>query len=75
MGEGLYLSGINISGDILRLGFLGKYDRNIKILSYNTGDTDTGGLNGQDFVNFFIRKSSLKLFSDLHEQLNIHLVI
>ena len=75
MGIGLNLGRIHLAGNILGLGFLCKYHRHVKILSHYTGNTDSGSLNGKNFIDLAVRKSPLKLFSDLRKQLNVHLMI
>ena len=75
MCKRFHLGGVDIPGDILRLGLLRKYYRNIKILVNNTRDADSGCLNCKDLIDSDIGKTSLKLLSDLFEQLNIHLMV
>ena len=75
MGERFYFCGINISGDIFGLCFLCKHNRNIKNFSYNTGNSDSRCLDGQDFRDLLSRKTTLKLFSDFPEQIDVHLMI
>ena len=75
MGKGLYFRSIDFTSNVLGLCLLSEYNRNIKILGYNTCNSDSGSLDGKDLVYFHIRKSALEFLSDLTKQFNIHLVI
>ena len=75
MGKRFNLRCIHFSGNIFRLCFLGKYNRNIKIFGYDTGNTNTRRLDRQDLVDLLTLKTAFKLLADLLEQMNIHLVI
>lgn len=58
MCKRFHLGGVDISGDILRLGLLRKNYRNIEILGNNTCDADSGCLNCKDLIDVSIRKAS-----------------
>ena len=75
MREGFYFRSVNITGNIFCLRFLGKNNRYIENFSCNTGNSDSGCLYRQDFRDFFSRKATPKLFSDLPEQIHVHLMI
>ena len=75
VGKGLYFRSIDFTSNVLGLCLLSEYNRNIKILGYNTCNSDSGSLDGKDLVYFHIRKSALEFLSDLTKQFNIHLVI
>ena len=75
MCEGFYLGTVHFTIKIQTLGFFGKNDRYIKILCGNTGNTDAGCLNSEDFSNRTICETSFKLFADLVDESNIHLMI
>ena len=48
VGERLYLGGVHLAVKVHTLCFLGKYNRYMEILCRNTGNTDTGSLDGKD---------------------------
>ena len=75
VGEGLHLGGIQITVNIDTLGFLGKDYGNVEALRHDTGNADTGSLNGKNFIDGLIRKQPFELLSHFVKQLHIHLVV
>ena len=75
MGKGFYLGNIHISFYINAFGFFRKDNRHIKVSGSHTGDTDTGGLDGQDFIDGLVCKAAFPLGSHLVKESNVHLVI
>lgn len=69
MGKRFYLGGVNLSCDIFGLVFLCKYHRHIKILGYDTCNSNTGCLDGEDLIYLSIRKSALKFLSNFAKSL------
>ena len=47
----------------------------MEILCRNTGNTDTGSLDGKDLGDWTVVKTFLEFFADLVDQVNIHLMI
>ena len=75
MRIGFHLAGIHISGNILCLVLLCKYNWHMKLLCNYTGNPDPRCLNRQNFIDLHIRKAPFKLFSNLLKQVRIHLMI
>ena len=75
MGERFYLSNIHFAVKVYALGFLSENDRHMEMHCRNTGDTDTGCLDGQDLVDIFIGKTALELRAHLVKKFDIHLMV
>ena len=75
MCERFHLSQIHIAVNIDAFGFLGKHYRHAKACRHNTSNSDTRCLNGENFVDGFLCKSSLEFLTHLLEQGDIHLMI
>ena len=65
MGKGLHLCRIHLSIQVDALRLLCEDHWYIKMLRYNTGDTDTRSLYSQDFIDVFFPKFLFKRFSHL----------
>ena len=57
VGERLYLGGVHRAVKVHTLCFLGKYNRYMEILCRNTGNTDTGSLDGKDLGDWTVVKN------------------
>ena len=63
VGERLYLGGVHLAVKVHTLCFLGKYNRYMEILCRNTGNTDTGSLDGKDLGDWTVVKTFLEFFA------------
>ena len=75
MGEGLYLCHVDVSVNVDALALFGKYHRHVEIAGYHTGDADTGGFNGHDFIDILVREALFELLAHLLKQVDVHLMI
>ena len=75
MSKRFYLSCVHLAVKIYTLCLLCKYNRYVEILCRNAGNTDTGSLDGKDLVDWTVVKTFLEFFTDLIDQVNIHLMI
>ena len=75
MGEGLHLGNKHVAINVDGLGLLGEHHGNAEFLSHKCGNTDTGGLDGQDLGDGLMTKTALEFPTDFLHQGDIHLVI
>ncbi len=66
---------IDVAVDVDALGFFRKYDRYVKMSCNNTGDTDTGSLDGHDLIDICVGKAFLEFSTHFIKEGNVHLVI
>ena len=69
-----YLSCVHFSIQIDTLCFLCENDRYIKVLSCDTGNTDTGCFNCKDFGNWTVREAAFELFADFIDEKGVELI-
>lgn len=73
--KGFYFGGKHLSVQIQALCFLCENNRNMEILGYQTGNTDTGSFDSKNLCDRCISEPALEFFSQFIDECNVHLVI
>ena len=75
MGEGLDLGGVDVVRDIDAHRLLGKDDRHAELQRYDTRDTDTRCLDGQDLGDLLARIQPLEFLGELGDEADVDLMV
>ena len=75
MSKRFHLCRIDIPCDVLRLCLLREYDGNVKVFRHDTGNSDSGCLYRENFINLSVGKAPFEFLANLLEQPDIHLMV
>ena len=75
MSKGFHLSGEYVTVDIYAPGFFCENNRDVKMHSRQTGDTDSRRFDGENFADGPVRKAAFKFSAHLIKEMNIHLMV
>ena len=75
VSKGMDTGGIDLARHVIALGLLGENHGHVKGQSAQTGQANTGGLNGQDLGDVLVLEETVELLSESADEASIQLLV